>query len=75
MLIPSLGPAYRFPDVWLPYGENLRTTQGLQAMLWMNYSKVLRIGEPGADSRTINILLGVAAFPTKSRFVFGHASL
>ena len=64
MLFPSLGPAFRFPDVWLPYGPELHTTQRLQALLWMNYIKVLQIDRPGADSRPINIVLGVAAFPS-----------
>lgn len=64
MLIPSLGPAYRFPDIWMPYGDDFRTTLHLQAILWGNYSKVLRIAQPGSDSRPINILLGVAAFPS-----------
>ena len=64
MLIPSLGPAYRFPDVWMQYFPDLDTTQHLQALLWRNYSRVLRISEPGADSRPVNILLGIAAFPS-----------
>jgi hypothetical protein len=63
MLVPSLGPAYRFPDVWLAYGETLPRTQWLQGTLMRNYQNVLRAirGEPHAP---LNIMFGIAAFPS-----------
>jgi PAP2 superfamily len=65
VLIPSLGPAYRFPQVWLEYANNLSRTQSLQAHLWVNYSKVLRLraGLP-LTGGPVNILHGIAAFPS-----------
>ena len=63
MLVPSLGPAYRFPDIWLAYGESLSRTQFLQGLLMRNYQNVLRAirGEPYAP---LNIMFGIAAFPS-----------
>jgi hypothetical protein len=65
VLVPSLGPAYRFPQVWLEYANSLPRTQWLQAKLWVNYSKVLRLraGLP-LTSGAVNILHGIAAFPS-----------
>lgn len=62
MLIPSLGPAYYFPDVWFAYGDALKRTQFLQSMLMRNYQNFLRVRAGGNES--VNILLGVAAFPS-----------
>lgn len=60
--VPSLGPAYRFPEVWLPLAPLLGRTQMYQRLLMTNYQAVL-------DSfrgvrRPINIFFGVAAFPS-----------
>ena len=57
LLIPSLGPAYRFPSVWLPLSAMLGNTQQLQRVLMTNYQHVLR-------NEQVNILLGIAAFPS-----------
>jgi hypothetical protein len=62
VLIPALGPAYRFPDVWLQYTHELPLTQSLQAMLWTNYANVLKI--PHGGGAPVSILLGIAAFPS-----------
>ena len=62
MLIPSLGPAYYFPDVWFAYSESLQRTQQIQAVLMHNYQNVLRV-RAGANI-SINMVLGVAAFPS-----------
>jgi hypothetical protein len=62
VLIPALGPAYRFPDVWLQYSHDLHLTQNLQALLWRNYSHVLQI--PHGGTAPVNIILGIAAFPS-----------
>jgi hypothetical protein len=63
MLVPSLGPAYRFPDIWLAHGDSLGRTQYLQALLMRNYQNVLRAirGEPYAP---LNFMFGIAAFPS-----------
>lgn len=58
MLVPSLGPAYRFPDIWMPHGETLTITQTLQAMLMRNYRNVIDGSGP------VSIVLGIAAFPS-----------
>jgi hypothetical protein len=63
MAIPSLGPAYRFPDVWLQYARDFPHTAALQATLWRNYRNVLMIARPGVKP-PVNILYGIAAFPS-----------
>jgi hypothetical protein len=62
MLLPSLGPAYRFPEVWFEYGSAMRTSHGLQLVLMKNYQSLLRM-RLGA-SEPINIIFGIAAFPS-----------
>jgi hypothetical protein len=57
LLVPSLGPAYRFPSVWLPLSVMLGNTQQLQRVLMTNYQHVLH-------NQQVNILLGIAAFPS-----------
>jgi hypothetical protein len=59
LLLPSLGPAYRFPDVWVPLAGSLGRTQFLQRALMTNYQTLLQ-GRTG----TINLVFGVAAFPS-----------
>lgn len=63
MLVPSVGPAYRFPEVWFAYADHLPRTQALQALLMRNYQNVLRLwrGEPGGPILTF---LGIGAFPS-----------
>ena len=62
MLVPSLGPAYRFPDVWLALASVLAHTQELQRILMTNYQAVLQFRR-GVNA-PVNILYGVAAFPS-----------
>jgi hypothetical protein len=57
VLVPSLGPAYRFPGVWLPLSAMLANTQQLQRTLMTNYQHVLH-------NEAVNIFYGVAAFPS-----------
>jgi hypothetical protein len=57
MLVPSLGPAYRFPSIWLPLSAALANTQQLQRILMNNYQHVLH-------NQQVNILFGIAAFPS-----------
>lgn len=63
LLIPSLGPAYRFPEIWMEHAKSLRVTQTFQALLMRNYQNVLRAvrGEP---SGPIVIAFGIGAFPS-----------
>ena len=60
--VPSLGPAYRFPEVWLPLAPLLARTQTFQRLLMSNYDAVL--ASLRSTPRPINILFGVAAFPS-----------
>jgi len=64
LLIPSLGPALRFPEVWFAHAETLRVTQTLQALLMRNYNNVLRAWNGTAITEPIRIVFGVAAFPS-----------
>lgn len=59
LLVPSLGPAYRFPEIWQPLGESLGRTQFLQRLLMTNYQTLVQ-GKPAP----VNIGYGVAAFPS-----------
>ncbi len=62
VVLPSLGPAYRFPEVWLPLAPLLPHTQALQRLLMSNYQNVLQYARGVA--RPVNVLFGVAAFPS-----------
>jgi hypothetical protein len=62
LLIPSLGPAFVFPDVWLAYARNLPVTHHLQVALMENYRNVIRLRD-GANV-PVRIIFGVAAFPS-----------
>jgi hypothetical protein len=62
MLVPSLGPAYRFPDVWLALASVLAHTQELQRILMTNYQAVLQFRR-GVNA-PVSIFYGVAAFPS-----------
>jgi len=64
MLLPSLGPAYRFPDLWFPHEAALRNTQTLQALLMRNYQNVLRVAAGQSPTTAIQIVFGIAAFPS-----------
>lgn len=63
MLVPSLGPAYRFPDVWLAYGDGLPITQRFQALLLRNYRNVLTAAA-GETAGGTSIVFGIGAFPS-----------
>jgi len=63
MLVPSLGPAYRFHDVWMPLHDVLERTQQLQAVLMRNYQNILRAAR-GQAHGPIQIMFGIAAFPS-----------
>jgi len=63
MLVPSLGPAFRFPDVWLPFAYGLDMTQHFQAFLMKNYQAVLRLPRGGSVG-DVQLMFGIAAFPS-----------
>ena len=64
LAVPSLGPAYRFPEVWFARAEMLRITQGLQAVLMKNYQNVLRVWNGTPITDTIRLEFGIGAFPS-----------
>ena len=64
LLVPSLGPAYRFPDVWLPLAAGLPLTQHFQALLLKNYQAVMRLAEGAGGAGEIRLVFGIAAFPS-----------
>jgi hypothetical protein len=64
MLLPSLGPALRFPDVWFAYSETLRLTQGLQAVLMRNYQNVIRAWNGAEVTEPVRLVFGIGAFPS-----------
>jgi hypothetical protein len=64
LLIPSLGPALRFPEVWFAHADLLRLTYGLQAILMRNYQNVIRAAGGEAITEPIRIVFGIGAFPS-----------
>lgn len=62
-LIPSLGPAYAFPDVWAESWRHLSTSRLGQYHLWKNYELVIRM-KGGLGASNVNFFFGVAAFPS-----------
>lgn len=60
--LPSLGPAYRFPEVWLPLAELLDRTQTMQRLLMTNYQNMLQLA--AGVPQTVNVMYAVAAFPS-----------
>jgi hypothetical protein len=61
--VPTLGPAYRFPEVWLPLAPYLANTQHVQRLLLMNY-RAVQTSLSASSSEQINIFFGIAAFPS-----------
>lgn len=64
MLVPSVGPAYRFPEVWLAHAQSLDITQSVQRLLMRNFQNVILAGQGRPVSAPINIVFGVGAFPS-----------
>jgi PAP2 superfamily protein len=64
MLFPSIGPAFRFPDVWMAHAESLRITHRMQVMLMRNFQNVLRASHGEPVTEPVRIVFGVAAFPS-----------
>ncbi len=61
--IPSLGPAFRFPDVWLPFAAMLPTTSNLQTLLFHQYQQFSRLPRLWV-TEGVDLMLGTAAFPS-----------
>jgi hypothetical protein len=61
VLIPSVGPAYGFSDVWFAYTDALRVTQSVQGQLMRNYQNVMKLRTTVTQ---VDIRLGIAAFPS-----------
>lgn len=64
LLLPSLGPALRFPDIWFAHSESLKVTQTMQALLMRNYQNVIRAANGQPVTEPIRIVFGLAAFPS-----------
>ena len=62
LAIPSVGPAYRFPDVWMPLAASLEVTQNFQALLMKNYRQVLLM--PSGQAKSVMVMFGIGAFPS-----------
>jgi PAP2 superfamily len=62
-LVPSLGPAYRFPDIWKPVYRFLPITFATQAALLRNYRAVIGVTIKSVSPQ-LNVLMGIAAFPS-----------
>jgi hypothetical protein len=63
MLVPSLGPAYRFPEMWFAHAEVLGRTQYFQSLLMRNYNDVLREAS-GQPAGAVQLMFGIGAFPS-----------
>lgn len=61
---PSLGPAYRFHEVWDAVREQFPVSTYWQSRLIQNYELVLKIREEGVVSPGLNIYEGIGAFPS-----------
>jgi hypothetical protein len=61
LAVPAVGPVYRYPDVWAPFLPDLANAAKAQAMLFNNYTQFIA---PTRHNATLNILFGVAAFPS-----------
>jgi hypothetical protein len=61
--VPSLGPAFRFPEVWLEHSQSLKLTQWMQALLVRNLQRVMALGTPNAGEGP-QLMFGIAAFPS-----------
>ncbi|MGA7614727.1 MAG: phosphatase PAP2 family protein [Thermoanaerobaculia bacterium] len=62
-LVPSMGPAYRFGDVWFAYEKYLPVTRSLQHALLRSFLGVLKLREHVIDP-AVRFTFGIAAFPS-----------
>src|SRR5262249_31685983 len=64
MLGTSVGPAFRFPDLWVRHAKALHNTQLLQIRLMRNYLDVQRWWAGIPVHEPIRLVYGIAAFPS-----------
>lgn len=64
LLVPSVGPAYRFPEVWLAHAKSFELTQTMQRLLMTNYRNVVEAWEQRMLTRPVSIIFGIGAFPS-----------
>lgn len=64
MLVPSLGPALRFPQLWLEHAAFLPDSQAIQALLTRNYQNVLRAAAGQQVTSPVVFIFGIGAFPS-----------
>lgn len=62
LLVPSLGPAFVFPEVWFEYARYFTITHYFQVKLMLNYQNVLKIA--AGQQVPVSIALGIGAFPS-----------
>ena len=62
LLIPSLGPAYAFPDLWIQIRDLTPVTNVWHVKLMVNYKNVLKLTR-GIDA-PLTFMYGIAAFPS-----------
>jgi PAP2 superfamily protein len=62
LLLPSLGPAYVFPDIWMASRDALPDSNHLHRVLMINYQNMLAL-RLGATA-PVTFYYGVAAFPS-----------
>jgi hypothetical protein len=62
LLFPTVGPAYAFPELWIPIRESIPVTNLLHMRLMANYRNVLLLGR--GISAPLTFIFGVAAFPS-----------
>ena len=62
LLVPSMGPAYRFPDVWAEVSPWFEMTRAGQRALLLNYLEVGKLAR--GESAKIILVYGIAAFPS-----------
>lgn len=64
LLIPSIGPAFAFSEIWLTRADSLQLTQSMQALLMRNYQNVIRAASAEPVTHPIRIVFGIGAFPS-----------
>lgn len=63
LLVPSLGPAYSFHEVWDPFRSQFPVSTYWQKQLLDNYQMVLEMGRGRIDPR-LSLFEGIGAFPS-----------
>lgn len=64
LLIPSIGPIYRFPEVFAGTDEFFPGSRAFQTLLMSNYSAVIGLASGLAPATPVSGSYGIAAFPS-----------